>query len=151
MNMIAPTHRELTIDLIKATVAATYDIEVRALSADRRHAKLARARQVAMWLAAKLTLKSTSVIGRAFGGRDHTTVLHALARVDGLIVEDQAFAALVHGLRRQLEEETAQPHPTDLLIEDLTESFRRVARHMARTDPEGFFQWATTLIRREAR
>jgi len=60
----------------------------------------ARPRQVAMWLARHTTPASFPAIGRAFGNRDHTTVMQAVRRVDALMADDPAFAAVVEGLRR---------------------------------------------------
>jgi chromosomal replication initiator protein len=59
----------------------------------------ARPRQVAMWLCRHATPASFPAIGRAFGNRDHTTVMQAVRRVDALMAADAGFAATVHGLR----------------------------------------------------
>jgi chromosomal replication initiator protein len=60
----------------------------------------ARPRQVAMWLCRHATPASFPAIGRAFGNRDHTTVMQAVRRVDALMAADPAFAAVVADLRR---------------------------------------------------
>jgi chromosomal replication initiator protein len=60
----------------------------------------ARPRQVAMWLCRHSTPASFPAIGRAFGNRDHTTVMQAVKRVDALMAGDPAFAAVVEDLRR---------------------------------------------------
>jgi chromosomal replication initiator protein len=63
-----------------------------------------RPRQVAMYLAKTLTLRSLPEIGRRFGGRDHTTVLHAVRKIEGLVAKDVALSEEVESLKRQLQE-----------------------------------------------
>ncbi|MGB6550597.1 MAG: helix-turn-helix domain-containing protein, partial [Xanthobacteraceae bacterium] len=63
-----------------------------------------RPRQVAMYLAKVLTLRSLPEIGRRFGGRDHTTVLHAVRKIENLAGNDSAFAEEIEGLKRQLQD-----------------------------------------------
>jgi len=69
----------------------------------RRSRAIARPRQVAMYLAKQLTSRSLPEIGRKFGGRDHTTVMHAVRKVDELCALDSAFSEDVELLRRMLE------------------------------------------------
>lgn len=64
----------------------------------RRMQHIARARQIAMWLSRHTTHLSLPQIGRAFGGRDHTTVLYACSRIDQLTQRDAGFAAVVNGM-----------------------------------------------------
>jgi chromosomal replication initiator protein len=75
------------------------------MSSARRSRNIARPRQVAMYLSKQLTEKSLLDIGRHFGDRDHTTVMHAIARVTALIETDAAFAEDIEMLRRLLEAE----------------------------------------------
>ncbi|HTP90451.1 MAG TPA: helix-turn-helix domain-containing protein, partial [Xanthobacteraceae bacterium] len=63
-----------------------------------------RPRQVAMYLAKVLTLRSLPEIGRRFGGRDHTTVLHAVRKIEALAGNDSAFAEEIEALKRQLQD-----------------------------------------------
>jgi chromosomal replication initiator protein len=63
-----------------------------------------RPRQVAMYLAKTMTLRSLPEIGRRFGGRDHTTVLHAVRKIEGLVGKDTALSEEVESLKRQLQE-----------------------------------------------
>jgi chromosomal replication initiator protein len=63
-----------------------------------------RPRQVAMYLAKTLTLRSLPEIGRRFGGRDHTTVLHAVRKIEGLVGNDAMLADEIEVLKRQLQE-----------------------------------------------
>ncbi|MFZ3335664.1 MAG: helix-turn-helix domain-containing protein, partial [Xanthobacteraceae bacterium] len=67
-------------------------------------ANVVRPRQVAMYLAKVLTLRSLPEIGRRFGGRDHTTVLHAVRKIENLAGNDSAFAEEIEGLKRQLQD-----------------------------------------------
>ncbi len=73
------------------------------MTSARRARAVARPRQVAMFLAKQLTSRSLPEIGRKFGNRDHTTVMHAVARVAELMQKDAAFAEDVDMLRRLLE------------------------------------------------
>jgi chromosomal replication initiator protein len=95
--------RRVTIQEIQKRVAEHWNIRVSEMSSARRSRNIARPRQVAMYLAKQLTSKSLPDIGRHFGDRDHTTVMHAVSRVTALISTDTAFAEDVELLRRMLE------------------------------------------------
>ncbi len=95
--------RRVTIQEIQKRVAEHWNIRVSEMSSARRSRNIARPRQVAMYLAKQLTSKSLPDIGRHFGDRDHTTVMHAVARVTELMGTDAAFAEDVELLRRMLE------------------------------------------------
>ncbi|HJM60139.1 MAG TPA: helix-turn-helix domain-containing protein, partial [Alphaproteobacteria bacterium] len=73
------------------------------MSSARRAQMVARPRQVAMYLAKQLTQRSLPEIGRKFGNRDHTTVMHAVRKIDQLSQSDAGFAEDVELLRRMLE------------------------------------------------
>ncbi|MCU0610414.1 MAG: chromosomal replication initiator protein DnaA [Candidatus Eisenbacteria bacterium] len=88
-------------DIIRATAGAT-GVVPGALTSKRRTNQIARARQVAMYLARTLTNLSTTDIGRYFGGRDHSTVIHACGQVRLLIERDGAVSSLVESLEQQL-------------------------------------------------
>ncbi len=70
----------------------------------RRTATVVRPRQIAMYLAKSLTLRSLPEIGRRFGGRDHTTVLHAVRKIEGMVTTDQELAGEIDHLKRMLQE-----------------------------------------------
>jgi chromosomal replication initiator protein len=95
--------RRVTIQEIQKRVAEHWSIRVAEMSSARRSRNIARPRQVAMYLAKQLTQKSLPDIGRHFGDRDHTTVMHAVTRVTALMATDAAFAEDVELLRRLLE------------------------------------------------
>jgi chromosomal replication initiator protein len=95
--------RRVTIEEIQKRVAEHYNIRLTDMSSPRRARNVARPRQVAMYLAKQLTSRSLPEIGRRFGGRDHTTVMHAVSRVAELMQQDSAFAEDVELLRKMLE------------------------------------------------
>jgi chromosomal replication initiator protein len=95
--------RRVTIEEIQKRVAEHYNIRLTDMSSPRRARNVARPRQIAMYLAKQLTSRSLPEIGRRFGGRDHTTVMHAVSRVAELMQADAAFAEDVELLRRMLE------------------------------------------------
>ena len=95
--------RRLTIEEIQRKVAEHYNIRLTDMSSARRARAVARPRQVAMWLAKQLTQRSLPEIGRKFGNRDHTTVMHAVSRIGELMARDAAFAEDVELLRRMLQ------------------------------------------------
>jgi chromosomal replication initiator protein len=102
-DILKAQDRRLTIEEIQRKVAEHYNIRLTDMSSARRARAIARPRQVAMWLAKQLTQRSLPEIGRKFGNRDHTTVMHAVARVGDLMARDAAFAEDVELLRRMLE------------------------------------------------
>jgi chromosomal replication initiator protein len=94
--------RKVTVDQIQKTVAEHYSLTQADLISERRARAVARPRQVAMWLAKQITTRSLPDIGRRFGGRDHTTVLHAVRRIEQLKAEDPAIARDTDVLLRKL-------------------------------------------------
>nr|WP_245620044.1 chromosomal replication initiator protein DnaA [Phenylobacterium immobile] len=96
------TERKVTVDQIQKTVAEHYQLKQADLTSERRARAVARPRQVAMWLAKQITTRSLPDIGRRFGGRDHTTVLHAVRRIEALKAEDPVIARDVEVLLRKL-------------------------------------------------
>jgi len=95
--------RRVTIEEIQKRVAEHWNIRLADMSSARRARAVARPRQVAMYLAKQLTSRSLPEIGRKFGNRDHTTVMHAVSRVTELIEQDADFGERVELLRRMLE------------------------------------------------
>jgi len=102
-DVLRAQDRRVTIEEIQKRVAEHYNIRLTDMSSARRARAVARPRQVAMYLAKQLTSRSLPEIGRKFGNRDHTTVMHACARVAELMQRDAAFAEDVELLRRMLE------------------------------------------------
>ena len=102
-DLLRANDRRVTIDDIQKQVSQHFNIRVADMHSARRARSVARPRQVAMYLAKQLTSRSLPEIGRKFGGRDHTTVMHAVRKVDELREQDAAFAEDVELLRRMLE------------------------------------------------
>lgn len=102
-DMLKAHERRVTIDEIQRKVAEHWNIRLTDMSSARRARAVARPRQVAMYLAKNLTSRSLPEIGRKFGNRDHTTVMHAVARVAELMEQDPSFAESVELLKRMLE------------------------------------------------
>ncbi len=101
-DLLRSHDRRITIDEIQRKVAEHYNIRLSDMHSARRARQVARPRQVAMYLAKQLTARSLPEIGRKFGGRDHTTVMHAVRKIEELAVDDAAFAQDVEILRRAL-------------------------------------------------
>lgn len=95
--------RKLTIDEIQRRVADHYALKINDLISPRRAREVARPRQVAMYLAKMLTPRSLPEIGRRFGGRDHTTVMHAVKRIESLRATDHELDRDINQLRRALD------------------------------------------------
>ena len=91
-DLLAVLNRQISVDNIQKTVADYYKIKVSEMYSKKRVRSLARPRQVAMALAKELTAMSLPEIGEAFGGRDHTTVLHACRKIHELVEADQTIA-----------------------------------------------------------
>ena len=101
-DIFGAINRLLTIELIQKTVADYYKLKVAEMYSKKRTRAIARPRQVAMWLARELTHHSLPEIGEAFGGRDHTTVLHACRTITDLRGKDAQLGNDVHVLMQTL-------------------------------------------------
>lgn len=95
--------KRVKIEDIQRVVARQYNVSRTDLLSSRRTANVVRPRQVAMYLAKTLTLRSLPEIGRRFGGRDHTTVLHAVRKITGLVDKDTSLSDEVDMFKRELE------------------------------------------------
>jgi chromosomal replication initiator protein len=104
-DLIRPAEpKRVRIEDIQRVVARQYNVSRADLLSSRRTANVVRPRQVAMYLAKILTLRSLPEIGRRFGGRDHTTVLHAVRKIETLAGNDSAFADEIEALKRLLQD-----------------------------------------------
>jgi len=104
-DLIRPAEpKRVRIEDIQRVVARQYNVSRADLLSSRRTANVVRPRQVAMYLAKVLTLRSLPEIGRRFGGRDHTTVLHAVRKIETLAGNDSAFADEIETLKRLLQD-----------------------------------------------
>lgn len=102
-DILRASDRKVTIDEIIRKVADHYNLRLSDMLSPRRARSVARPRQVAMFLSKMLTSKSLPEIGRRFGGRDHTTVIHAVRKIEELKAIDNQIAEDVELLRRMLE------------------------------------------------
>jgi len=94
--------KRVTVDDIQKAAAEHFGLKQADLISERRNRAIARPRQAAMWLAKQLTTRSLPDIGRRFGGRDHTTVLHAVRRIDELRAGDAQLSRDLETLTRKL-------------------------------------------------
>ncbi len=102
-DLIRANDRRITIDEIQRKVADYYKVRLADLLSARRSREVARPRQIAMYLAKRLTPRSLPEIGRKFGGRDHTTVMHAIKRIEELRLTDNEMETSITALSRQLD------------------------------------------------
>jgi chromosomal replication initiator protein len=102
-DLLRLRERRVTIDEIQRRVAEHFNIRFAEMTSARRARAFARPRQVAMYLSKQLTSRSLPEIGRKFGGRDHTTVMHAVRRIDELKETDPHLAEDVELLRRMMQ------------------------------------------------
>ncbi|MFN3700474.1 MAG: chromosomal replication initiator protein DnaA [Alphaproteobacteria bacterium] len=101
-DLLRAHDRRITIDEIQRKVAEHYNLRLTDMHSSRRARNVARPRQIAMYLAKQLTARSLPEIGRKFGGRDHTTVMHAVRKVEELIEQDAQIAQDTDVIRRAL-------------------------------------------------
>lgn len=102
-DLLRSNDRKITIEEIQRRVAEYYNVRLADMLSARRARAVARPRQVAMYLSKQLTTRSLPEIGRKFGGRDHTTVIHAVRKIDELCQVDSGIEEDVDLLRRMLE------------------------------------------------
>lgn len=101
-DLLRANDRRITIEEIQRKVAQHFNIRLADMSSQRRARAVARPRQVAMYLAKQLTARSLPEIGRKFGDRDHTTVMHAVRKIEEIVAIDKALAEDVDLLRKAL-------------------------------------------------
>lgn len=102
-EVLRVAQRRITIDEIQRAVSAHFEVKQIDLISERRAVAIARPRQIAMYLAKRLTTRSLPEIGRKFGNRDHSTVIHAVRRIEDLRGKDIEIDSAVRKLMRQLE------------------------------------------------
>ncbi|CAN5370261.1 chromosomal replication initiator protein DnaA [soil metagenome] len=102
-ELLRGAERRVTIDEIQKAVSAHFDLKPVDLVSARRAVVIARPRQIAMYLAKRLTTRSLPEIGRKFGGRDHSTVIHAVRRIEELRDQDREIDTAVRTLLHTLE------------------------------------------------
>jgi len=101
-DIVGAYNRQITVENIQKMVADYYKLKVGDLYSKKRSRIIARPRQVAMWLCKEVTPHSYQMIGESFGGRDHTTVLHAVRTIEDLRIKDQQINHDIHVLLQVL-------------------------------------------------
>ncbi len=102
-DILRASDRKLTIEEIQRKVAEHYNIRLSDMIGPKRVRTIARPRQIAMYLAKQLTPRSLPEIGRRFGGRDHTTIMHGVRKIEELMATDSQMSDDLQMLRRQLQ------------------------------------------------
>jgi chromosomal replication initiator protein len=102
-DILRASDRKVTVEEIQRKVAEHFNIRMSDMIGPKRQRSIARPRQVAMYLSKSLTTRSLPDIGRRFGGRDHTTVMHGVRRIEELKLNDTQLAEDLEMLRRALE------------------------------------------------
>jgi chromosomal replication initiator protein len=102
-DILRASDRKITIEEIQRKVAEHYNVRLSDMIGPKRMRTIARPRQIAMYLAKQLTPRSLPEIGRRFGGRDHTTIMHGVRKIEELMTSDTQMAEDLQMLRRQLQ------------------------------------------------
>ena len=97
-DMLIEGEKKITIDLIQKKVSEYFDIKLSDMRAKKRSKTIAYPRQIAMYLARQLTDFSLPEIGDQFGGRDHTTVIHACDKIEGDLKSKEGFKKMIDNL-----------------------------------------------------
>jgi chromosomal replication initiator protein len=108
-DVLASTRQaNLSIEIIQKVVADFYSLNSNDLKGKKRNQKIVYPRQVAMFICREITDFSTTEIGEAFGGRDHTTVMHSIDKIQGLLITDPSLDSTIETLKRQIKELSAK-------------------------------------------
>ena len=102
-DILRASDRKVTIEEIQRKVAEHYNVRLSDMIGPKRVRTIARPRQVAMYLSKQLTTRSLPEIGRRFGGRDHTTIMHGIRKIEELMATDSQLTEDIALLRRLLE------------------------------------------------
>jgi chromosomal replication initiator protein len=102
-DILRASDRRVTIEEIQRKVAEHYNVRLSDMIGPKRLRTIARPRQVAMYLSKHLTTRSLPEIGRRFGGRDHTTIMHGIRKIDELMTTDRQLAEDIGLLKRLME------------------------------------------------
>lgn len=101
-DILVDKRKEITVELIQKTVADHFGLKVADLKSDKRLKSFVQARQIAIWLCRDLTSASYPDIGQKFGGKDHSTVIHAAKKIDRQLGTEPAMAKTIEDLRQQI-------------------------------------------------
>jgi chromosomal replication initiator protein len=103
-DVLKASDRKVTVEEIQRKVSDHYNIRLSDMVGPKRVRNFARPRQIAMYLSKQMTSRSLPDIGRRFGGRDHTTVMHGVKKIEELMITDSQIADDIELLRRSLTE-----------------------------------------------
>ena len=103
-DMVQETAKIISIEVVQKTVAQYFNVALLELRAQRRHKSIVLPRQIAMYLSRQLTTMSLPEIGQAFGGKDHTTVLHSCKKIEAEINQNQKMKEIVKNLTTTLQQ-----------------------------------------------
>jgi chromosomal replication initiator protein len=104
-DVLASTRQaNLSIEIIQKVIADFYSLSTNDLKGKKRNQKIVYPRQLAMFICRDITDFSTTEIGEAFGGRDHTTVMHSIDKIQGLLITDPSLDSTIENLKRQIKE-----------------------------------------------
>jgi len=106
--IVSARQANLSIETIQKAVADFYSLSISDLKGKKRNQKIVYPRQLAMFICREMTDFSTTEIGEAFGGRDHTTVMHSTEKIEGLILTDPTLDSTIESLKRQIKELSAR-------------------------------------------
>lgn len=101
-DILVDKRKEITVELIQKTVADHFGLKVADLKSDKRLKTFVQARQIAVWLCRDLTSASFPDIGQKFGGKDHSTVIHAAKKIDRLLASEPALVKTIEDLKAVL-------------------------------------------------
>ena len=101
-DILGDKHKEVTVEAIQKMVSDHLGIKISDLKSDKRQKNLVQARQIAIWLCRDMTKASYPDIGAKFGGRDHSTVIHAARKIEKLLQDDPKLSRTVHELKQLL-------------------------------------------------
>lgn len=101
-DILGDRRKEMTVELIQKTVADYFDIKLVDLKSEKRLKNLVQARQIAIWLCRDMTKASYPDIGSRFGGKDHSTVIHAFKKIDKALQDDAKLSKIMDEIRRIL-------------------------------------------------
>jgi chromosomal replication initiator protein len=101
-DMVKETVKTISVEMVQKQVSEFFNVSIQELKNKSRHKNIIVPRQVAMYLSRKLTAHSLPEIGAAFGGKDHTTILHAIKKVEEVLLKDEQIKKIVETLKSSL-------------------------------------------------
>ena len=102
-DLLAVSEKKISIEFIQKQVCSYFNINISEMGSPRRSINIARPRQIAMYLCKEITSFSYPEIGRVFGGKDHTTVIHAVKKIESLSKNDNGLQKDLLILRRSIQ------------------------------------------------